>query len=187
MHIDVYRGSDAFSTNKQKRYKMKKWVLQLAVVFAMTGFCVQAQVSVLKTEAVTMAATVSNATKTVTLGGIIDRSSIAFATVDRIAVVNGSATNAVITFYAVDPCGAETSMAVTDTIAAGGEAVLWPEKSVTRTVIENLVTNGVVTGATVTNTVTEYKAWTARDVKISIQQEIGTAAASVYKFTVYAK
>lgn len=185
MHIDVYRGSDAFSTNKQKRYKMKKWVLQLAVVFAMTGFCVQAQVSVLKTEAVTMAATVSNATKTVTLGGVIDRSSIAFATVDRIAVVNGSATNAVITFYAVDPCGAETSMAVTDTIAAGGEAVLWPEKSVTRTVIENLVTNGVV--ATVTNTVTEYKAWTARDVKMSIQQEIGTAAASVYKFTVYAK
>ena len=166
---------------------MKKWMLQLAVVSVMAGFCVQAQVSVLKTEAVTMAAAASNATKTVTLGGIIDRSSIAFATVDRIAVVNGSATNAVITFYAVDPCGAETSMAVTDTIAAGGEAVLWPEKSVTRTVIEKIVTNGVVTASTVTNTVTEYKAWTARDVKMSVQQEIGTAAASVYKFTVYAK
>ena len=166
---------------------MKKWMLQLAVVSVMTGFCVQAQVSVLKTEAVTMAAAASNATKTVTLGGIIDRSSIAFATVDRIAVVNGSATNAVITFYAVDPCGAETSMAVTDTIAAGGEAVLWPEKSVTRTVIEKIVTNGVVTASTVTNTVTEYKAWTARDVKMSVQQEIGTTAASVYKFTVYAK
>lgn len=132
---------------------------------------------------VTMAAGVSNATDTArldTLGGS------PYAEVERITVLNGSATNAVVTFYVVE-AGVETQIAQSGTIAAGGNEVLWPEKSVTRTVIENLVTNGVVTGDTVTNTVSVYRMWPASNVKMAVQQEIGTSSAATYTWAVFGK
>lgn len=162
---------------------MKKWVLQLAVIFAMTGLFAQAQVRQYVAESVPMAAGVSNATLTVTLGEKIGYGD-SFALIDRVTVKNGSATNAVITLYAVES-GVDTVVATSGTIAAGGNEVIWPEKTFTRTVIEKIVTNDIVTASSVTNTITEYRRWPVRDLKVSIQQEIGTSAAASYGFTVY--
>jgi len=161
---------------------MKK-LMMLAAVTALLNAAVAAAGEYYQAGSATVAAGVSNATGEVRLD---TRMGVPYAEVERITVKNGSATNAIITFYAVE-AGVETQIAQSGTIAAGGSEVLWPEKALTRTVVDKIVTNGVVTASTVTNTVTEYRLWPACRVKMAVQQETSTAASATYTWGVFAK
>ena len=132
-----------------------------------------------------IAAGLVTATDTVTLGSKPSYGD-QFATVKRIAVKNVSDTNVVAVFYAVD-AGVDTEIARSGTLTSGASEVLWPERSVARTIIEKIVTNGVVTASTVTNTVTHYEKYPVREFKMWVTQDVSRTSAKTVKWAVFAE
>lgn len=165
---------------------MKKFIgfLLAVALLALAGVqSVQAQ-RVFAANDVVIAAGAVTATDTAILGSRIGFGD-PFAVVKRITVKNGSDTNAVAVFYAVE-CGVETEIARSGTLTPGASEVLWPERSVSRTIIEKIVTNGVVTASTVTNTVTHYEKYPVRDFKMWVTQDVSRTSAKTVKWAVFA-
>jgi len=105
----------------------------------------------------------------------------------RLDAINGTTSTGTVTFVSVEN-GVNYTIATTGSIAGLADTeVAFPEMSVSRTVIENLVTNGVVTGATVTNTVTEYKLIPVRDVRVIVTQDATNTVAGTWSGGIFAK
>ena len=166
---------------------MKKLAFLFVVVMMMMGLCVQAQAQTrqfaVEDVVITAGAVVAN--KTVTLGSMQGYDD-PFAVVQRITVKNGSDTNAIAVFYSVE-AGVETEIARSGTLTPGASEVLWPERAVSRTVIDRLVTDGVVVEATVTNTVTSYMKYPVRDFKMWVTQDVARTSGKIVKFAVFAE
>jgi hypothetical protein len=148
---------------------------------------VQAQARQFAADDVVIAAGAVTATDTDVLGAKIGFGD-PFAVVKRITVSNGSDTNAVAVFYAVD-AGVETEIARSGTLTPGASEVLWPERSVSRTVVESVrvVTNNVVLALSTTNTVTHYEKYPVRDFKMWVTQDVSRTSAKTVKWAVFAE